>query len=129
MSAVEDPGHLVLKNVSVDDAGRYTCIAGNSIGISHRSAWLEVLPRDARPGESTLGEEKPVYAFLYDGGAICIVFYTLLGLLTTILVAFAGCSYCRKIKVITTSLMLLFVFVFVVVVVIFVVDVDAESLT
>ncbi|KAA0704337.1 Fibroblast growth factor receptor 1-A [Triplophysa tibetana] len=32
-----------LKNVSFEDAGEYTCLAGNSIGISHHSAWLTVV--------------------------------------------------------------------------------------
>ncbi|XP_048876758.1 fibroblast growth factor receptor 1b isoform X2 [Brienomyrus brachyistius] len=34
---------LQLRNVSVDDSGEYTCLAGNSIGISYHSAWLTVL--------------------------------------------------------------------------------------
>lgn len=33
---------LQLRNVSFDDAGEYTCLAGNSIGYSHHSAWLSV---------------------------------------------------------------------------------------
>ncbi|XP_035864325.1 fibroblast growth factor receptor 1-like [Sander lucioperca] len=33
---------LQLRNVSFDDAGEYTCLAGNSVGISHHSAWLTV---------------------------------------------------------------------------------------
>ncbi|XP_037685162.1 fibroblast growth factor receptor 3 isoform X2 [Choloepus didactylus] len=35
---------LSLHNVSFEDAGEYTCLAGNSIGFSHHSAWLVVLP-------------------------------------------------------------------------------------
>ncbi|XP_025047569.1 fibroblast growth factor receptor 4 isoform X2 [Alligator sinensis] len=35
---------LYLRNVSMEDAGEYTCLAGNSIGLSHQSAWLTVLP-------------------------------------------------------------------------------------
>ncbi|XP_035761697.1 fibroblast growth factor receptor 3 isoform X7 [Neolamprologus brichardi] len=35
---------LFLTNVSFEDAGEYTCLAGNSIGYSHHSAWLTVLP-------------------------------------------------------------------------------------
>uniref|UniRef100_A0A8C5SH39 Fibroblast growth factor receptor n=1 Tax=Laticauda laticaudata TaxID=8630 RepID=A0A8C5SH39_LATLA len=36
---------LKLYNVTEeDDAGEYTCLAGNSIGISFHSAWLTVLP-------------------------------------------------------------------------------------
>uniref|UniRef100_A0A3B3T3V8 Fibroblast growth factor receptor n=1 Tax=Paramormyrops kingsleyae TaxID=1676925 RepID=A0A3B3T3V8_9TELE len=34
---------LQLRNVSVDDSGEYTCLAGNSIGFSYHSAWLTVL--------------------------------------------------------------------------------------
>ncbi|MFT7817519.1 fibroblast growth factor receptor 1 isoform X4, partial [Arapaima gigas] len=33
---------LQLRNVTMDDAGEYTCLAGNSIGFSHHSAWLTV---------------------------------------------------------------------------------------
>lgn len=35
---------LFLSNVTFEDAGEYTCLAGNSIGISYHSAWLTVLP-------------------------------------------------------------------------------------
>ncbi|NXX55130.1 FGFR4 factor, partial [Scopus umbretta] len=42
---------LYLRNVSVEDAGEYTCLAGNSIGLSYQSAWLTVLPgRAGGPG-------------------------------------------------------------------------------
>ncbi|MCJ8735338.1 hypothetical protein PDJAM_G00245660 [Pangasius djambal] len=33
---------LQLMNVSLEDAGVYTCLAGNSVGHSHHSAWLTV---------------------------------------------------------------------------------------
>uniref|UniRef100_A0A671TDK3 Fibroblast growth factor receptor n=1 Tax=Sinocyclocheilus anshuiensis TaxID=1608454 RepID=A0A671TDK3_9TELE len=33
---------LQIRNVSLEDAGEYTCLAGNSIGHSHHSAWLTV---------------------------------------------------------------------------------------
>ncbi|CAG5866865.1 unnamed protein product [Menidia menidia] len=35
---------LFLTNVSFEDAGEYTCLAGNSIGFTFHSAWLTVLP-------------------------------------------------------------------------------------
>uniref|UniRef100_A0A3Q3W9Q3 Fibroblast growth factor receptor n=1 Tax=Mola mola TaxID=94237 RepID=A0A3Q3W9Q3_MOLML len=35
---------LYLPNVTFEDTGEYTCLAGNSIGISYHTAWLTVLP-------------------------------------------------------------------------------------
>ncbi|KAG8453388.1 hypothetical protein GDO86_000136 [Hymenochirus boettgeri] len=43
-SSDKDIEVLVLRNVSFEDAGEYTCLAGNSIGYSHHTAWLTVLP-------------------------------------------------------------------------------------
>ncbi|KAJ8347077.1 hypothetical protein SKAU_G00284780 [Synaphobranchus kaupii] len=48
---------LRLKNVSFKDAGKYTCLAGNSIGFSHHSAWLSVFratPPSAVPSQTYL---------------------------------------------------------------------------
>nr|4J23_A Chain A, Fibroblast growth factor receptor 2 [Homo sapiens] len=39
---------LYIRNVTFEDAGEYTCLAGNSIGISFHSAWLTVLPAPGR---------------------------------------------------------------------------------
>uniref|UniRef100_A0A8C1TT37 receptor protein-tyrosine kinase n=1 Tax=Cyprinus carpio TaxID=7962 RepID=A0A8C1TT37_CYPCA len=33
---------LQIRNVSLEDAGEYTCLAGNSVGISYHTAWLTV---------------------------------------------------------------------------------------
>ncbi|XP_032869863.1 fibroblast growth factor receptor 1-like isoform X2 [Amblyraja radiata] len=44
---------LYLRNVTFEDAGQYTCLAGNSIGISHHSAWLTVLQGDTRETPSS----------------------------------------------------------------------------
>ncbi|CAI9564510.1 unnamed protein product [Staurois parvus] len=72
---------LYVKNVSFEDAGEYTCIAGNSIGISQHSAWLTVLPGTETPMEDT---SLPYYMeiAIYVGGGflifcfigICIIF-------------------------------------------------------
>lgn len=34
---------LYLSKVTMEDAGEYTCLTGNSIGFAHQSAWLTVL--------------------------------------------------------------------------------------
>nr|XP_033797122.1 fibroblast growth factor receptor 2 isoform X7 [Geotrypetes seraphini] len=43
---------LYVRNASLEDAGQYTCLAGNSIGISYHSAWLTVLPDTGKKEES-----------------------------------------------------------------------------
>ncbi|XP_061655200.1 fibroblast growth factor receptor 1-like isoform X5 [Phyllopteryx taeniolatus] len=42
----DDLASLTLTNVSAADAGEYACVAANSIGVSHQSAWLTVLEAD-----------------------------------------------------------------------------------
>ncbi|XP_042657415.1 fibroblast growth factor receptor 1 isoform X3 [Tyto alba] len=62
---------LHLRNVSFEDAGEYTCLAGNSIGISHHSAWLTVLEAiEDTPAMMT----SPVYLeiIIYCTGAFLI---------------------------------------------------------
>ncbi|XP_038602032.1 fibroblast growth factor receptor 1 isoform X3 [Tachyglossus aculeatus] len=62
---------LHLRNVSFEDAGEYTCLAGNSIGISHHSAWLTVLEAlEERPAVMT----SPLYLeiIIYCTGAFLI---------------------------------------------------------
>lgn len=34
---------LNLRSVTLEDSGEYTCLAANSIGVSHHSAWLTVV--------------------------------------------------------------------------------------
>ncbi|XP_069836353.1 fibroblast growth factor receptor 2 isoform X4 [Dendropsophus ebraccatus] len=77
---------LYVRNVSFEDAGEYTCIAGNSIGISQHSAWLTVLPGTEPPEEVS---SLPYYMEIgiYIGGtffiigfiAICVIFHFLNG--------------------------------------------------
>ncbi|KAK7895305.1 hypothetical protein WMY93_020630 [Mugilogobius chulae] len=48
---------LTLRNVTAEDTGEYTCLAGNSIGVSHHSAWLTVvdeLPPSPVPSQTYL---------------------------------------------------------------------------
>ncbi|XP_062851147.1 fibroblast growth factor receptor 3 isoform X1 [Trichomycterus rosablanca] len=58
---------LLLTNVSFEDAGEYTCLAGNSIGIAHHSAWLTVLP-------DVELEKKDDYADFLIYGTGCVLF-------------------------------------------------------
>uniref|UniRef100_A0A8D2LI89 Fibroblast growth factor receptor n=1 Tax=Varanus komodoensis TaxID=61221 RepID=A0A8D2LI89_VARKO len=71
---------LYLHNVSFEDAGEYTCLAGNSIGFTHHTAWLTVLPetRIAVEGSSSLyaGVLSFGAAFaLFILGAVAVVIY------------------------------------------------------
>ncbi|XP_078696173.1 uncharacterized protein LOC144924636 [Branchiostoma floridae x Branchiostoma belcheri] len=45
----QDLEKLVLRNVTEEDAGQYTCLAGTSIGFSYNSAWLTIIP--GSPGD------------------------------------------------------------------------------
>uniref|UniRef100_UPI00398F8678 fibroblast growth factor receptor 1-like isoform X1 n=1 Tax=Pristiophorus japonicus TaxID=55135 RepID=UPI00398F8678 len=59
---------LYLRNVTFEDAGEYTCLAGNSIGISHHTAWLTVLPViEDKP--STLSSPVYLEIIIYCTGA------------------------------------------------------------
>ncbi|XP_006874168.1 PREDICTED: fibroblast growth factor receptor 3 isoform X2 [Chrysochloris asiatica] len=57
---------LSLRNVTFEDAGEYTCLAGNSIGFSHHSAWLVVLP--AEEGLVEADEADSVYTGILSYG-------------------------------------------------------------
>ncbi|XP_006893660.1 PREDICTED: fibroblast growth factor receptor 3 isoform X2 [Elephantulus edwardii] len=57
---------LSLRNVTFEDAGEYTCLAGNSIGFSHHSAWLVVLPAEEELVEAD--EAGSVYAGVLSYG-------------------------------------------------------------
>ncbi|XP_044070034.1 fibroblast growth factor receptor 2 isoform X4 [Siniperca chuatsi] len=61
---------LYLPNVTFEDAGEYTCLAGNSIGISYHTAWLTVLPAL----EKTPGPLSPDYVeiAIYCAGVFLI---------------------------------------------------------
>jgi hypothetical protein len=50
----ENPQVLVLSNVSRDDEGWYTCIAGNKRGMSHASTYLHVI--DSKQSCSLISE-------------------------------------------------------------------------
>eukprot|EP00072_Mus_musculus_P035264 XP_006503787.1 PREDICTED: fibroblast growth factor receptor 3 isoform X13 [Mus musculus] len=63
---------LSLHNVTFEDAGEYTCLAGNSIGFSHHSAWLVVLPAEEELMETD--EAGSVYAGVLSYGVVFFLF-------------------------------------------------------
>nr|XP_019968477.1 PREDICTED: fibroblast growth factor receptor 1-A-like [Paralichthys olivaceus] len=75
---------LTLRNVSLEDAGEYTCLAGNSIGVSHHSAWLNVV-NDLPP--SPLPSQTYLEIFIY-----CLGFFIIIILTVTVVVCRLCCS-------------------------------------
>ncbi|KAM9801230.1 LOW QUALITY PROTEIN: fibroblast growth factor receptor 1b [Neosynchiropus ocellatus] len=61
---------LALKNVSVLDSGRYTCLAENSVGESHQSLWLTVVPG---PSPMPLLTQSYLEVFLYCLGFFIVI--------------------------------------------------------
>ncbi|KAF6371727.1 fibroblast growth factor receptor 3 [Rhinolophus ferrumequinum] len=71
---------LSLHNVTFEDAGEYTCLAGNSIGFSHHSAWLVVLPAEEELAEA--GEAGSVYAGVLSYGVGFFLFILVVAAVT-----------------------------------------------
>ncbi|XP_034298324.1 fibroblast growth factor receptor 4 [Pantherophis guttatus] len=63
---------LYLQNVTMEDAGEYTCLAGNSIGLSYQSAWLTVLPDEEEVEEVYAPEIKYTDIIIYTSGSLAI---------------------------------------------------------
>ncbi|XP_035940787.1 fibroblast growth factor receptor 4 isoform X1 [Halichoerus grypus] len=71
---------LYLRNVSAEDAGEYTCLAGNSIGLSYQSAWLTVLPEEDLTWTAAAPEARYTDIILYVSGSLALVVLLLAGL-------------------------------------------------
>uniref|UniRef100_A0A9L0SWQ6 Fibroblast growth factor receptor n=1 Tax=Equus caballus TaxID=9796 RepID=A0A9L0SWQ6_HORSE len=69
---------LYLRNVSAEDAGEYTCLAGNSIGLSYQSAWLTVLPEEDFAWAAAAPEARYTDIILYASGSLALVVLLLL---------------------------------------------------
>ncbi|XP_044084741.1 fibroblast growth factor receptor 4 isoform X2 [Neovison vison] len=69
---------LYLRNVSAEDAGEYTCLAGNSIGLSYQSAWLTVLPEEDLTWTAAAPEARYTDIILYVSGSLALVVLLLL---------------------------------------------------
>ncbi|XP_068194172.1 fibroblast growth factor receptor 3 isoform X1 [Antennarius striatus] len=66
---------LFLTNVSFEDAGEYTCLAGNSIGYAYHSAWLTVLP------ESPEKEDDYADILIYVTGGVLFILAVVIAVL------------------------------------------------
>ncbi|XP_059118249.1 LOW QUALITY PROTEIN: fibroblast growth factor receptor 4 [Peromyscus eremicus] len=69
---------LYLRNVSAEDAGEYTCLAGNSIGLSYQSAWLTVLPEEDPTWTTATSEARYTDIILYVSGSLALAVLLLL---------------------------------------------------
>uniref|UniRef100_G3SGG4 Fibroblast growth factor receptor n=1 Tax=Gorilla gorilla gorilla TaxID=9595 RepID=G3SGG4_GORGO len=69
---------LYLRNVSAEDAGEYTCLAGNSIGLSYQSAWLTVLPEEDPTWTAAAPEARYTDIILYASGSLALAVLLLL---------------------------------------------------
>lgn len=75
---------LTLKNVTADDSGEYTCLAGNSIGVSHHSAWLTVVD-DLPP--SPVPSQTYLEIFIY-----CLGFFIVIMLIAIAIICRVCCT-------------------------------------
>ncbi|XP_033844944.1 fibroblast growth factor receptor 1b [Periophthalmus magnuspinnatus] len=75
---------LTLRNVTAEDSGQYTCFAGNSIGVSHHSAWLTVVD-DLHP--SPVPSQTYLEIFIY-----CLGFFIIVMLIATTIICRVCCA-------------------------------------
>lgn len=64
---------LYLHNITFEDSGKYTCLAGNSIGISYHSAWLTVLPEEEAPKINDTSGTKYTDILIYAATSLAII--------------------------------------------------------
>ena len=64
----------------MEDGGWYTCLAGNAIGISHRSAWLTVVhsPNTSAVKSEELADKYHIVIIAVTVGVTCIIIFCVL---------------------------------------------------
>ncbi|XP_046386812.1 fibroblast growth factor receptor homolog 1-like isoform X2 [Ischnura elegans] len=67
----KNPEVLELHNVTYEDEGWYTCIAGNSLGISYSSAYLDVVDSMMDPEPKPI-RPQPILVHIL-AGALCVM--------------------------------------------------------
>ncbi|XP_039352173.1 fibroblast growth factor receptor 3-like [Mauremys reevesii] len=72
-TAAEELEILYLRNVTFEDAGEYICLAGNSMGFSHHSAWLTVLPAQSELVEAD--DSGSIFAVILRYGVGFVFFF------------------------------------------------------
>ncbi|XP_065556842.1 fibroblast growth factor receptor 3-like [Artemia franciscana] len=90
-SESSDPEELVIRNATLEDAGWYTCIAGNTLGSSTKAAYLNVIEEWPEVGPVVQGHSSMVI-----GSIIAIAVLVVFVLFTVF--AFVVCSNKRRIK-------------------------------
>ncbi|XP_061607168.1 fibroblast growth factor receptor 4 [Phyllopteryx taeniolatus] len=64
---------LYLSKITMDDAGEYTCLAGNSIGFAYQSAWLTVLSEEQAADSMDTIETKYTDIIIYACGFLALI--------------------------------------------------------
>ncbi|XP_068600440.1 fibroblast growth factor receptor 4 [Brachionichthys hirsutus] len=64
---------LYLSKVTREDAGEYTCLAGNSIGFAHQSAWLSVISEEEAADALDTMETKYTDIIIYACGFLALI--------------------------------------------------------
>lgn len=101
---IDDPQHLVLRNVTEKDEGWYTCLVANSIGMNYVSAWLTVVNdtsqlnkvnnstnATAQIGQALLNPEQR-HIVVYVVGGIIVLVLVLIIVISVVIFKMRPCS-------------------------------------
>ncbi|KAL5021031.1 hypothetical protein ScPMuIL_000186 [Solemya velum] len=68
-----NPEVLILSNVTYENAGWYTCVASNSIGMNYNSAWLTVYDEEVKQGKRIENKDPKIYIVIISS-VVAIIF-------------------------------------------------------